>query len=36
MLSKTQIALPFTYRPGIYLVHINSDQGKKTYKIINK
>jgi hypothetical protein len=36
MLNQTKIALPFTYTPGIYLVHINSAQGEKTYKIINR
>jgi hypothetical protein len=35
VLSETKITLPFTYAAGMYLVHIDSDQGKKTYKIIN-
>jgi hypothetical protein len=34
VLSETKITLPFTYAAGMYLVHIDSAQGKKTYKII--
>lgn len=34
-LVKPQIMLPFSYAKGMYLVHIDSNQGKKTYKIIN-
>ncbi|MFD0989087.1 T9SS type A sorting domain-containing protein [Mariniflexile jejuense] len=34
-LNKEQIILPFSYQKGMYLVNIDSTQGKKTYKIKN-
>jgi hypothetical protein len=36
VLSNTLITLPFTYSQGMYLVLIDSNLGKKTYKIVKR
>lgn len=35
LLKQTKITIPFAYNEALYLVIIESDQGKETYKIIN-
>ncbi len=35
LLSDRQILVPFQFKKGMYLVLVESEEGKKTYKIIN-
>ncbi len=35
LLSQTQITIPFQFKKGMYLVLVESEGGKKTYKIVN-
>ncbi|WP_299527712.1 T9SS type A sorting domain-containing protein [uncultured Lutibacter sp.] len=35
LLSESQISIPFQFKKGMYLVLIESEEGKKTYKIVN-
>ena len=35
LLSSTEISIPFEHKKGLYLVLVDSEQGKKTYKVIN-
>ncbi|MFK5958935.1 MAG: T9SS type A sorting domain-containing protein [Lutibacter sp.] len=34
-LNTTEISIPFDYKKGMYLVLIETEQGNKTYKIVN-